>query len=291
MERFPVINKEIEIPGLQKTYRILHVTDVHVILWDKHDEDTVIDSTGPHNGKRLIADFGAKRVKIFTAANGLTTNQLFARLCDRLQEEGRAIADAVVFTGDILDFYTDAAFDFMVENLNKLPIPYLFVPGNHDYIFSDRGTDDALARFSKLCGTSYKIQTMKLGELMLVGSHNGSYFYEDETLALVEEAIRGEDHALLFQHVPIDSPSLARYYKELGRPNYAIGSETCPAQTDGKERFLTLIEQENSPVRALICGDSHVDYSGPLTDRVTQYISPLLRDYPPVLFTIKGKAI
>lgn len=289
MEHFPVINKEIEIPGLQKTYRILHVTDVHIVLWDKHDEDTVIVSTGKHNGKRLIADFGARRVKGFTTANGVTTNELFARLCDRLKEDGTAIADAVVFTGDILDFYTDAAFDFMVENLNKLPMPYLFVPGNHDYIFSDRGIDDTLARFDKLCGKSHKIQKMKLGELTLVGSHNGRYFYEDDTLSMIAEAIQDEDHVLLFQHVPIQSPSLTQRYEAVGHPDYAIGAETCPAQTDSRERFMELIEPENSPVRALICGDSHIDYSGPLTDRVSQHISPLLRDYPPVLFTVKGK--
>lgn len=288
MENFNVIHKEITISGLKNTYRILHVTDVHVILWDARDEETVIVDSGPHNGKKLIAGFGAKRVAPFTV-NGVSTNDRFVQLCDFLKESGTAFADAVVFTGDILDFYTDAAFEFMMENLNKLPMPYLFVLGNHDYIFSNR-QEAILARFAKLCGGSYKIQKMKLGELTLVGSHNGEYFYEDETLDLIAEAIRDEEHVLMFQHVPINSPSLEAYSTQTGKKcNYAIGGADCPEKDNSRERLMQLIDRENSPVHALICGDAHYNYSGPLTDSIMQYVSPLLRDFPPVLFTIKSE--
>lgn len=288
MEALNAIQKEITIPGLKNTYRILHVTDVHIVLWDKHDEETLIVDNGPHGGKRLVADFGVKREKVFTAADGVTTNARFAELCDRLREGGTAMADAVVFTGDILDFYTDAAFDFMVENLNKLPMPYLFVPGNHDYIFSNR-TEEIVARFAKLCGGSFHIQKLKLGELTLVGAHNGEYFYEDETFSRIAEAIRGEEHVLLCQHVPINSSSLEEYSTQSGKKcNYAIGGADCPDKGDSYERIMALIRAEDSPVRALLCGDAHYNYGGPLTDTVMQYVSPLLRDFAPVCFTVKG---
>lgn len=286
MESLKVINKEIKIPGLMETYRILHVTDVHVVLWDARDENTVI-TDGAHQGKKLVSDFGVKRAKHFSV-DGVTTNDRFAALCDSLKEVGTSFADAVVFTGDILDFYTDAAFEFMLENLNKLPMPYLFVLGNHDYIFSNHDADFTFGRFSKLSGGSYRVQKLKLGELTLVGAHNGEYTYDDETLSLLDAALRGERHVLLFQHVPIHTPSFENFTEVIGKTNVVIGAKGCPSCDHRKERFLSLVDRADSPVRALICGDSHIDYSGPLTDTVSQYVSPLLRDFPPVLFTVKG---
>lgn len=286
MESINVINKEIKIPGLQKNYRILHVTDVHIVLWDERDEDTVI-TEGVHTGKKLASEFGARRAKHFTV-NGITTNERFARLCDALKNVGTSFADAVVFTGDILDFYTDAAFDFMMDNLKKLPMPYMFVMGNHDSIFSAHEKDQTLGRFEKLCGGSCKIQKMKLGELTLVGSYNGGYFYDGETLELIASAIKGEEHVLMFQHVPVNTPSIEQFTEANGLHNIVIGARDCPNKGNSRELLLELIDRDDSPVRAVICGDSHYNYGGPLTERIDQYVSPLLRDYPPVLFTVSG---
>jgi predicted MPP superfamily phosphohydrolase len=287
MKKPSVIEKEIIIPGLKKTYRILHITDVHIIAWNENDESNVI-TEGHHTGKKLISDFGERRVNVFTA-NGVTTNEKFEKLCDSLRECTANFADIVVFTGDILDFYTDTAFDFMMENLNKLTVPYMFVLGNHDYIFSNHSEQETFTRFDKLCGGNHRIQKLKLGELTLIGSFNGEYEYDIETKALVEEAIEGEKNVIMFQHVPINSPHVDEYISKRGVRNYLIGGKDCPAKSNCYEWIMKLIGKENSPIHALICGDSHFNYEGPLTDNVMQFVSPLLRDSDPVLFTVKGE--
>lgn len=286
MEKLNVINKEIKIPGLKNTYRILHVTDAHITLWDERDEETVI-TEGYHAGKKLTSEYGARRARHFTI-DGVSTNDKFAALCDSLKAAGPSFADVVVFTGDILDFYTDAAFEFMMDNLAKLPMPYMFVMGNHDDIFSTHDKAFLMDRFSKLCGGSYKIQKFKLGELALVGSYNVYYHYDSETLDLIESAIMDEEHVLMFQHVPINTPSIEKFTEENGLHNIVIGAKDCPNKGNSRELIMNLIDRDDSPVRALICGDSHYNYSGPLTDKILQHVSPLLRDYPPVLFTVKG---
>ena len=286
MENINVINKEIKIPGLKRTYRILHVTDAHITLWDERDEDTVI-TDGSHAGKKLASEFGARRARHFTV-DGVSTNDNFAALCDSLKAAGPSFADVVVFTGDILDFYTDAAFEFMVENIEKLPMPYMFVMGNHDEIFSSHSKEFTLDRFAKLCGGSYKIQKFKLGELTLVGSYNAHYAYSVETLELIAAAIKDEDNVLMFQHVPINTPSIENFTEENGLHNIVIGAKDCQNKGNSRELIMNLIDRDGSPVRALICGDSHYNYSGPLTDSISQHVSPLLRDFPPVLFTVKG---
>lgn len=286
METMNFINKEIKIPGLKNTYRILHVTDVHIVLWDARDMDTVI-TEGVHTGKKLVADFGERRKRYFQV-DGVTTNDMFAALCDYLKTAGNSVADVVVFTGDILDFYTDAAYDFMMENLSKLPIPYMFVMGNHDEIFSNHGTEATLERFAELCGGSYKIQKYKLGELTLVGSYNGHYAYDDEVLSLIASAIEGEQHVLMFQHVPINSPSIEKFTEENGHHNIVIGAPDCLSKGNSRELIMEIVDREDSPVRAFICGDSHYNYSGQLTDKIVQFVSPLLLNYSPVLFTVRG---
>ena len=160
--------------------------------------------------------------------------------------------------------------------------------GNHDAIFSKEGEALTLERFSKLCGGSYKIQKLKLGELTLVGSYNVYYHYDRETLGLIESAIKDEEHVIMFQHVPINTPSIEEFTAENGLHNIVIGAKDCQNKGNSKELIMQLIDRDDSPVRALICGDSHYNYSGPLTDNISQHVSPLLRDFPPVLFTVKG---
>ena len=93
----------------------------------------------------------------------------------------------------------------------------------------------------------------------------------------------------MFQHVPINSPSLVAYSEERQVKNLAIGAAACPIQDDSYERLMQVVDREDSPVRAMICGDAHRDFSGQLTDRIPLFISPIFRDFAPVLFTVKGE--
>lgn len=289
MSKLNVIEKELIIPGLKKEYRILHVTDAHITKYVEEDENTVIRA-GLNTGKHLVSGFAHKRVNTFTK-NGVTSSDGFAALCESLRDAGPDFVDLVLFTGDILDYYTDTAFAFMLAQLAKLPMPYLFVLGNHDWIFSHFTDEESLALFSKtLCGGDYRLQKYKLGELTLIGTYDGDYYYDDETLALIEKAIEGEEHVILCQHVPINTPAFDTFLAENGHPyNYVIGAKDCPTKDDSYEKIMALLTREGCPVRALFCGDSHIDHTGPLTERVMQFVSPMLPGNAPVLFTVKGE--
>ncbi len=282
MKNLSFIDKEIKIPGLKKSYRILHVTDAHIIHWSDADLDSVI-SYGVHTGKPLISRFAARRVLLFTK-DGIETKTMFTELCDFLKDNPTFV-DAVVFTGDIMDFYTDAALDLVRENLKKLPMPYVYTMGNHDSIFSAHTNEELEKSFSELCGGDTKIQKLKLGELTFIGSDNNHYFYENETVEKIKEAISGEENVILCQHVPLHSDSLAKAYVEHDHQNLAIGNN--PEKDDGYTKIMNIINAEGSPVKALLSGDSHIDFSGPLTDKVTQHNTPVLAGGKVVLFTIK----
>lgn len=287
MSKLNVIEKEIIIPGLKNTYRILHVTDAHITKYVDSDEETVIRA-GLNTGKHLVSGWAIKRINTFTK-NGVTSNDGFAALCESLREAGPDFVDLVLFTGDILDYYTDSAFAFMLAQLAKLPMPYMFVLGNHDWIFSHFSDEESLALFSKtLCGGDYRLQKYKLGELTLIGTYDGDYYYDDETFSLIENALEGEKNVLLCQHVPITTPAYDAYVKDLGGRNVVIGAAECPTKDDSYDRFMAILNKEGCPIRALLCGDSHINHTSNLTERVVQHISPMLPGNAPVLFTIKG---
>ena len=289
MSKLNVIEKDLIIPGLKNTYRILHVTDAHITMYVDSDENTVIRA-GLNTGKHLVSGFAIKRVNTFTK-NDITSNDGFAALCEALRDAGPDYVDLVLFTGDILDYYTDSAFAFMLAQLAKLPMPYMFVLGNHDWIFSHFTDEESLALFSKtLCGGDYRLQKYKLGELTLIGTYDGDYYYSKETLAMIEEALEGEENVLLCQHVPINCPAFEADHiaKRPKNKIVVIGARDWAVKDDSYDRIVAILEKEGCPVRALLCGDSHMNHTGPLTDRITQFVSPILRDYAPVLFTIKG---
>lgn len=282
MEKQEFLEKELTIPGLKNTYRILHITDSHIVMMDEREEGYIIEG-GPHKGRKLT-DFGDVRLPHFTR-NGITSASRFAGLCDQVKSEPDC-ADAIVFTGDILDFYTESAFDFMCENLKKLPIPYMFTPGNHDMIFSKMSDKEVREKFRELCGGDPELQKMNLGELALIGLDNIRNYYSDHTLCKLDSAMTGEDHVILFQHVPLSTKEYHQRKVDLGETDYSLGDQGICVGDSWKTMFQK-ITAPHSSIRALICGDAHVDHRSTLGN-IVQYISPLNADYPPVRFTIHG---
>ena len=282
MQELHFIEKEIVIPGLKDTYRILQITDAHVVLMDDRANDYVIDE-GAHTGKRLV-DFGAMRYRHFTI-NGKTTAQHFSELCDRLQSAPDC-ADMIVFTGDILDFYTDAVFEFVCDQLKKLPIPFMFTPGNHDMIFTSMTEEEIRTQFSSLCGGNTELQSHKLGELTLIGIDNTRDYYSDKALADLDAALVGQEHVLLFQHIPLSTKkyhefAMARANRDLGLGDQGV----CVG--DSWKTIFDRITAPDSPIRAVICGDCHADHVSYLGNAVL-HTSALTAENPPIRFTIHG---
>lgn len=282
MEKQQFLEKEFQIPGLKNTYRILHITDSHIVMMGHREEGYIIKG-GPHMGKKLT-DFGDVRYEHFSR-NGITSAQRFASLCDQIGANPTC-ADAIVFTGDILDFFTESAFDFMCENLKKIPIPYLFTLGNHDMIFSKMSDDQVRSKFTQLCGGNTEVQKLKLGELALIGIDNTRNYYSQQALLDLDQAMEGEEQVLLFQHIPLSTKEYHQMKVDLGEKDYALGNQGI-CEGDSWKVLFQKIEAPDSPIRALICGDCHVDHLSPLGNAV-QFTSPFNASFPPVLFVVHG---
>ncbi len=272
MNDLEFIEKEITVKGLKKEYRILHITDYHIVLTDERDEGRIIQSVGYWDGKPLSLLINSD-YKRFTF-NGKTTAELFCALCDKLRDNPDC-ADVIVFTGDIIDCYTPLAFEFMRDNIKKFKTPFMFVIGNHDMKFSNMSEDDTRQIFKEICGENTYLQKMKLDELTLVGVYNGPYYYPEKSLSDLNDALKGEENVILFQHVPLPEDDYNRFISE-------------NEKSEVKESYRTVFEwitAADSPIKAVIAGDDHVESHYMIGD-VPQHVSPLASEFAPVLFKI-----
>ena len=278
-----LIQKELVIPGLKHAYRVMHITDSHIVKMDERDEGVVIVDGGAHRGK-LVTHFGGIRLTHFTI-DGITTEERFAALCENIRMEPDC-ADLIVFTGDILDFFTESGIEFLTEQLNRLPIPYLFVIGNHDSIFAPKGEEKTRQRFAHLCGGNTEVQKFKLGELAFIGIDNARDRYTEGGLQQLHAALEGEKYAILCQHIPLSTPDYHIHAMAAANRDLGLGGEGVCVDDSWKTVF-GLIEAEDSPIKALFCGDCHRDHRSML-GKAVMFTSPLNAKYPPVLFTIHG---
>ena len=277
------IHKELQISGLTGEYRIMHITDAHIVKMDSRDDSVVIVDDGPHHGK-VLSHFGEKRYNHFIV-DGIPSDQRFERMIDNICAEP-GCADLIIFTGDILDFFTEAAVEFLTAQLARLPIPYVFVIGNHDSIFFPDGEEKTRKRFAHLCNGNTELQKYKLGELAIIGIDNARDRYTDHGLDALKEALKGERFVILCQHIPLSTEgyhvsAMAAAGRDLG-----LGGQGLCVDDSWKEVFA-LITASESPIKALFCGDCHREGVSYLGDML-QFTAPLNAEKPPVLFTIHG---
>ncbi len=275
------VRKDVLIPGLKNEYRILHITDSHVVMCNEKEGEYVIEGDGYWDGTKLI-DFYNIRHNRFRK-DGVATEERFEKMCDELAANPDC-ADVIVFTGDILDFFTQTAFDFVERNIKKLKTPYMFVLGNHDMIFSGMPKEKVCEIFKSLTGENTDLTKMELGELTLVGVYNGPYYYPEKSLNDLMNAIEGESNVILFQHVPLSTKEFHKLSADRGKPDLSIGDQGV-CKDDGWKTVFDKVTDPDTPIKAIICGDCHIEHESKLGN-VTQYTSPLNAEYPPYLYVI-----
>ena len=169
--------------------------------------------------------------------------------------------------------------------LEALQVPYLYIPGNHDWAFADDYHTDAAIRrdwplLQPFCRGEEIFQMKKIGEITWIGIDNSMDMYWPGTAVKLQKALaeRQNDNVIILQHIPFDCGTLAqaslhRWGKvlTLGR-NLPEQGTRKESDTDRSADIKKIIIQAGN-VKALICGHLHTDHKDTLSERIPQYVS------------------
>ncbi len=112
----------IRVPGADSTLRILHISDSHITFPDERDKKYEVYS------KRMASAY-LNEVDAQTGKSVMGA-EAFAKLMDKAVAQK---VDLIALTGDIVNYPSEHAVDFVMKQLERTHTPFVYVSGNHDW--------------------------------------------------------------------------------------------------------------------------------------------------------------
>lgn len=258
----------VSVPGLDRTYRLLLVSDLHIIVPDDPEVD---EESREEVSRRMDQMF------LSQTPEGQTAWQQWKTLPREL--DGYA-ADMILFSGDMIDFATKESVRCLKEGFDSLRTPWMYVRGDHDYgAWYSREYEsqkDAIALQAEAAPRS-KVMRQKTGDLTVIGWDNNTTQITEEGLRdlyeYLEEAKDESSPVLFLCHVPMKGTAgeeLADETKEKWGRVLLWGDDDCTYQPDKTTvRAIDAVLSDDSPVMLEAAGHIHFPYKGSLTGRST----------------------
>lgn len=268
--------EEIVIPGLQGDYRFLQITDAHVVI---PDEDATPERIAYETPR--MTDF---------VEDGLTPQERLDIIRKYVEQTK---PDAVLMTGDIIDCPFNRSIQYLIDYVESLETPYMYVFGNHDWKFADQDVkmEEAIVqeqpKFQAVTDGNPLVQKKKIGEMTLIGLNNTRGFYEKGTARALKKILENEEHVLILQHLPFAVETLSDDCKAWWHGG-DIYTGTQQDASEENKAVLDIITDRHSPVRAVIAGDLHFYHKDMLKGVVPQYIGLYASGGGATLFHIHG---
>jgi len=266
----------IHIAGLARDLRILHLTDSHITESDERDPAAI-----PYAKRRGENGFyGA-------TPDNETTLGVFSRSLAGAREMN---VDAVVMTGDIVDFAAWAGIEHVAREMKALGVPALYAPGNHDWHlphleWSEATREECYPRLHGLTGGTPACQSMELGDVRLIALDNSTYQISPEQLTFLRREIATGQPCLLFMHIPIWIGSLVQdVMKKWQAPIMMATPHGWTAETRERwkvagndpstlEAYELLTRGESKTLAGIVCGHVHFEHADAYREGRFQYVS------------------
>lgn len=244
-----ITEETIYIEGLEGEYTFLFLTDSHVVIKDD----------GASEQEQQYAE---QRYGMFVNEEGVSSAEQFPAWIAYANE---ADVDAVLLGGDIIDSPSDANIKWLKEQLAGLEMPYLYVPGNHDWTYpweymTDYGKENYLPELASMMQGNTAVHSVEAGELLIVGVDNSANQINPDAVSGYEELLTRDKPVILINHVPYATETLLpRALEEWSSPTViGSGNDGGIWPDDSSGYFLKLTTAENSPVKLVLAGHVHL---------------------------------
>lgn len=260
MSDLKVLHTTIHV-GLEKPVELLHITDTHIVRCDQRKCNRwKCFEPADHRGQ--IEDY------FLQALDYAKKNNLF-----------------IVHTGDLLDFLSEANFQFVDEHLRD--VDYIYAAGNHDFChWVGEAKEDHAYKWEMIKRTAPHFKSNLyfdsriIGGVNIVTADNSYYLMTDGQIDLLRaEAAKGYP-ILLCMHVPLYTPALAAMEDiayVMGAPEEVLSRypEDRRLQQTPDAATLRAIEYIKSEplIQALIVGHKHMNYEETLDNGIPQILT------------------
>ena len=255
--------KEIEIPGLQKEYTIAVVNDQHIIVEDgdyAKEKEEEVDS----------------RYGLFCNEEGVHSSDAWQGI---VEDVNNLQPDGVVLDGDMIDFFSQANLDCLMEGLKEIEAPAMYLRADHDLAswYSDTLTSKEISKKEKAVWEMDSVMVQDYDEFLVVGINNNTSQISKKGLKKIKEVWQQGKPVILAMHVPLQSQlsdDLDKASKEAWQDRALIwGNKDCYYEPNERtQEFLDMVFAEGSPVVAVIGAHLHFAHEDQLNDKIVQYV-------------------
>lgn len=236
------------VEGLQQDYALLFLTDTHVVVTDPEAQ-----------GQQ--AENQVERSAIFVDQEGISSKDQFAGW---LQYANDNQVNAVLLGGDIIDAPSQVNLDWLEEQLAALDMPWLYIPGNHDWTWpwaymTDTAKESYLPLLEPFMQGNTAIQKLDLGEFAVVGIDDSPDQVRAEALSDYEEMLKEGKPLIVMAHVPFLTQSVLSRAREVWSSPVVIGGGNYGGiwPDEHSQRFVALTTAADSPVELVLAGHVH----------------------------------
>ena len=263
--KLQISKTQIDI-GLNREYRFFQLSDAHIAYIDEQSSDIDIrdNARSTAGWKKLKVEFATQFAEHCDESYDVEAHTLLELLTEHAIDFD---ADAVIFSGDIMDRVTDSNIRYLKGLVAHFPRQIIYCPGNHashDEYGNHRNMYD---RFKGLID-SPEIDVVDFGEFEIVTVDNGAKQITDYQLTRLKEEIDKGKKILLVLHAPLNLGEFGEQMRKKISGYFLLGVEG-----DGENafKFIDLIKENDKSFIAVLAGHIHTAVEYPITDNLIQY--------------------
>ncbi len=254
--------------GIEEKIKFLHITDSHIILADKRDDQRKIELMKERRAAYDIHGFDCC-MKNFDAQLNAYKNGDY---------------DLLLHTGDLIDFSSHKNIETVRSKLEG--IDYLFATGNHEFsLYVGETKEDnaykmqSFDRIQNILKNDLTFASRIIGGVNLVTIDNSYYQFTTNQLEFFMQEIQKGLPIILLMHVPIYTEKLynSRIYEKKEKRSALIAQpKNCPTKEEqASKETLKFIEylKKQTLVKAVIAGHYHYSFEDVLYGNVMQYVT------------------